>query len=147
MSRFLGNEICMLDAKGRITVPARMRKNLAPEANDTFVIVRSFDTCVNLYPADEWEKFDAKLTALGDGDEDARDFVRGIYASAHEATLDGQGRLNIPDHLLDWAGLKKESMLVGIKDHLELWHPDVYEKRSSAIDQVRLANLAKRYLK
>ena len=144
MSRFLGNEICMLDAKGRITVPARMRKNLAPEANDTFVIVRSFDSCVNLYPADEWEKFDAKLTELSDGDPDARDFVRGIYASAHEATLDGQGPLNVPDHLLDWAGLKKESMLVGIKDHLELWHPETYEKRSSSIDQARLADMAKR---
>ena len=48
MSRFLGSEICMLDAKGRINVPARMRKNLAPEANDQFVIVRSFDPCVNL---------------------------------------------------------------------------------------------------
>ena len=62
MSRFLGSEICMLDAKGRINVPARMRKNLAPEANDTFVIVRSFDPCVNLYPADEWELFDAART-------------------------------------------------------------------------------------
>jgi len=146
MSRFLGSEICMLDAKGRINVPARMRKNLAPEANDTFVIVRSFDPCVNLYPADEWELFDAKLSALGDGDPDVREFVRGIYATAHEATLDGQGRLNIPDHLLEWAGVKKESMLVGNKGRLELWHPATYEKRSASIDQGRMSDLAKRFL-
>jgi len=146
MSRFLGSEICMLDAKGRINVPARMRKNLAPEANDTFVIVRSFDPCVNLYPADEWELFDAKLSALGDGDPDVREFVRGIYANAHEATLDGQGRLNIPDHLLEWAGVKKESMLVGNKGRLELWHPATYEKRSASIDQGRMSDLAKRFL-
>jgi MraZ protein len=146
MSRFLGSEICMLDAKGRINVPARMRKNLAPEANDTFVIVRSFDPCVNLYPADEWELFDAKLSALGDGDPDVREFIRGIYATAHEATLDGQGRLNIPDHLLEWAGVKKETILVGNKGRLELWHPATYEKRSASIDQGRMNDLAKRIL-
>jgi MraZ protein len=146
MSRFLGSEICMLDAKGRINVPARMRKNLAPEANDTFVIVRSFDPCVNLYPADEWELFDAKLSALGDGDPDVREFIRGIYATAHEATLDGQGRLNIPDHLLEWAGVKKETILVGNKGRLELWHPATYEKRSASIDQGRMSDLAKRFL-
>ena len=66
MSRFYGSEICMLDTKGRINVPARMRRNLAPEANDTFIIVRSFDPCVNLYPADEFEHFDAKLMVLRD---------------------------------------------------------------------------------
>jgi MraZ protein len=123
-----------------------MRKNLAPEANDTFVIVRSFDPCVNLYPADEWELFDAKLSALGDGDPDVREFIRGIYATAHEATLDGQGRLNIPDHLLEWAGVKKETILVGNKGRLELWHPATYEKRSASIDQGRMSDLAKRFL-
>ena len=146
MSRFLGSEICMLDAKGRINVPARMRKNLAPEANDQFVIVRSFDPCVNLYPSDEWDKFDAKLTDLSNGDPEVREFVRGIYANAHEATLDSQGRLNIPDHLLEWAGLKKESLLVGIKDHLELWHPTSYEKRASSMDHSRMQELARRLL-
>jgi MraZ protein len=146
MSRFYGSEICMLDAKGRINVPARMRRNLAPEANDTFIIVRSFDPCVNLYPADEFEHFDAKLTALSDGDEDVREFIRGIYATAHEATLDSQGRLNIPDGLLEWAGVKKESMLVGNKNRLELWNPKKYEERSSSVDQVRLNGLAKRFL-
>jgi len=146
MSRFYGSEICMLDAKGRINVPARMRRNLAHEANDTFIIVRSFDACVNLYPADEFEHFDARLTALSDGDEDVREFIRGIYATAHEATLDSQGRLNIPDGLLEWAGVKKESMLVGNKNRLELWNPKKYEERSSSVDQVRLNGLAKRFL-
>ena len=147
MSRFFGSEICMLDAKGRITVPARMRRNLAPEANDTFIIVRSFDACVNLYPADEFASFDAKLTAaLSEGDEDARKFVRGIYATAFEATLDSQGRINIPDHLLEWAGVKKETILVGNKGRLELWHPATYEKRSASIDQGRMNDLAKRIL-
>jgi MraZ protein len=147
MSRFIGSELCMLDAKGRINVPARMRRNIAPEANDTFVILRSFDPCVNLYPADEFEQFDAKLTALSEGDPDARDFIRGIYATAHEATLDSQGRLNIPDHLLEWAGVKKESMLIGNKARLELWHPKKYEERASSIDQNLLNDYAKRFLK
>jgi MraZ protein len=147
MARFIGSELCMLDAKGRITVPARMRRNLTAEANNTFVILRSFDPCVNLYPADEFAQFDAKLSAaLSEGDEDAREFARGIYATADEATLDSQGRLNIPDHLLEWAGVKKESMLIGNRSHLELWNPKTYEQRASSLDQDRLKNYAKRFL-
>ena len=146
MSRFYGKETVMLDAKGRVTVPARMRKNLAPEANDQFMIVRSFDACVNLFPIDEWERFDARLTALNDGDPEVRDLVREIYANAHDATLDGQGRLNIPDHLLEWAGASKKTLLVGMKDRLELWNPETYEKRASLVDQTRLQELARKLL-
>lgn len=146
MSRFYGSEICMLDAKGRINVPARMRKNIAPEANDQFMIVRLFDPCVNLYPFDEWEKFDAKLTLLSEGDPEVREFVRGIYPNALDATLDSQGRLNIPDHLIAWAGLKKELKLVGIKDHLEVWNPETYDKRASSLDQTRMQELARRLI-
>jgi MraZ protein len=136
----------MHDAKGRINVPARMRRNLAPEPNDTFIIVRSFDPCVNLYPADEFVHFDAKLRELSDGDPDAREFVRGIFATAHEATLDAQGRLNIPEGLLKHAGVSKESMLVANRNRLELWHPKTYEKHSNSLDSNRFSDFAKRYL-
>jgi len=52
MSTFFGTEICLIDAKGRLNVPARMRRGLDPEANDSFVIVRGFEGCVNMYPRD-----------------------------------------------------------------------------------------------
>jgi len=147
MSRFIGSELCMLDAKGRINIPARMRRNIAPEANDTFFILRSFDPCVNLYPSDEFAHLDAKLSAaLSEGDEDARELVRGLFADAVEVALDAQGRLNIPDKLLDYAGVKKESMLIGNRTHLELWHPKTYEQRAASLDQARLNGLAKRLL-
>ena len=83
---------------------------------------------------------------MSDGDEDARDLARGLYANAVEVTLDSQGRLNIPEKLLEYAGVKKESMLIGNRTHLELWNPKTYEQRAASLDQVRLNGMAKRLL-
>ncbi len=126
MSTFFGTEICAIDAKGRLNVPARMRRGLDPEANDTFVILRGFDGCVNMYPRNEWDKYDAKLRALDTTDEDARAFVRLTFESAHESTLDGQGRVMLNADDLALAGLAKEAKLIGIMDHIEVWNPKRY---------------------
>jgi MraZ protein len=146
MSRIYGSETCVLDAKGRINVPARMRRNLAPEANDQFVMVRSFDPCVNLYPADEFPHFEAKLKELRSGDPDAREFVRAIYASLHESTLDGQGRVHVHDRLIKGAKLPKEVMLIGLGDHIEIWDPKLYEQRAAGISQEQMSRLAEKLL-
>src|SRR5258707_15603179 len=100
MSHFPGSELCIFNAKGRLSIPARMRRNLAPEANDTFVIVRGFDPCVNMYPLDEWQRFEDQLRELKRGNSDAREFVRSLYETAHESTLDSQGRISLTDRLL-----------------------------------------------
>ena len=146
MSRIYGSETCVLDAKGRLNVPARMRRNLAPEANDTFYMVRSFDPCVNLYPADEFPQFEAKLNTLRAGDPDAREFVRAIYASLHESTLDGQGRIHVSDKLLKGADLGKEVLLIGLGDRIEMWNPKKYEQRAGSITQDQMSRLAERLM-
>jgi MraZ protein len=126
MSTFFGTEICAIDAKGRLNVPARMRRGLDPEANDSFVIVRGFEGCVNMYPRDEWDKYDRKLRELNGADEDARNFARLTYESAHETTLDGQGRVSLTAFLMEYAGVTKEAKLIGIMDRIEIWNPKKY---------------------
>jgi MraZ protein len=126
MSTFFGTEICAIDAKGRLNVPARMRRGLDPEANDSFVIVRGFEGCVNMYPRDEWDKYDQRLRELKTADEDARNFVRLTYESASESTLDSQGRVSLTTFHLEHAGVTKEAKLIGIMDHIEVWNPKRY---------------------
>jgi len=132
MSTFYGTEICAIDAKGRLNVPARMRRGLDPEANDTFVIVRGFEGCVNMYPLDEWSKYGEKLRALKSGDDDGRAFLRLLLESAHETTLDGQGRVSLTTGLLTIAGVAKEAKLLGAMDHIEVWNPKRYGELSTS---------------
>lgn len=132
MSTFYGSEICAVDAKGRFNVPARMRRGLDPDANDSFVIVLGFEGCVNMYPQDTWARFEAKLLALSDGDEDARAFRRVILDSTHETTLDGQGRASCSAALLRIAGVKNEAKLLGALDHIEIWNAERFEEKTKS---------------
>src|SRR5258708_23753181 len=123
MSSFYGTEICAIDAKGRLNVPARMRRGLDPEANDTFVIVRGFEGCVNMYPLDAWSKYGEKLRALKSGDDDGPAFLRLLLESAHDTTLDEQGRVSLTPVLRDIAGVTKEAKLLGVIAHIDVWDP------------------------
>ena len=146
MSNFLGSEICVLDAKGRLNVPSRMRRGLAPEANDTFVIVRGFDPCVNMYPLDEWARFSDELRALKRGNDEARAFISMLFDSAHETPVDSQGRISLTDRLIELAGLGKEAKLLGVMDHIEIWNPKRWEEQHRAIDTQKVDALARKFL-
>ncbi len=130
MSTFYGTESCVIDAKGRLNVPARMRRGLTPDAHDTFVLVRGFDGCVSMYPLDEWRKYEDKLRGLAVGDEEARMFMRTLLETAHETVVDGQGRISITQALSGIAGLDGEAKLLGAFDHIEIWNAKRYEERS-----------------
>jgi MraZ protein len=134
MSTFYGTESCVIDAKGRLNVPARMRRGLQPEAHDTFVMVRGFDGCVSMYPLDEWRKYEDRLRQLAVGSEKARQFVRMLLESAHESAVDAQGRVSLTPTLADIAGVAKEAKLLGAFDHIEIWNAKRYEESSKGAD-------------
>ncbi len=148
MSNFFGSELVTLDAKGRLIVPARMRKGLAPEANDTFVIVRGFDPCVNMYPKDEWNRFEGELRALKRGDDEGRDFVRMFLRSAIECSLDAANRVLLTPAQIEMAGLTptKEVEVIGVMDKIEIWSPKRLETRQGSMDAQKFDALAKKFL-
>ena len=127
MSSFIGSETSVLDAKGRINVPSRLRKGLDPEAADTFTIIRGLDGAVHMYPLDEWRRFSAQLRRLSKGDDNARRVFRMLSESAHETTIDGQGRITLTPRLIELAGLDRTARLVGVFDHIEIWSPERFE--------------------
>lgn len=129
MSFFKGSELYSVDAKGRISLPAKMRKNLAPEANDTFVVTRGPDDepCIYAYPLDEWRKFEESLKALNQFQERDRFFVRTLLLWADEITLDNQARISIPKGLVDFTGIDKTALIIGAIDHVEIWKPETFD--------------------
>jgi MraZ protein len=117
-----------VDEKGRVSLPAKMRKYVSPEANETFVITRGFEKCLFVYPVDEWNRLEETLRNLSNYDADHRLFIRSMLELASESTLDGQSRLSIPQELRDYADIRADVRIIGTLDKIELWNPRGYEE-------------------
>jgi MraZ protein len=132
MSSFKGSYTYSVDNKGRVNLPANLRKYVSPEANETFVITRGFEKCLFVYPLDEWNKLEQHLRSLSSYNPQDRLFMRVLLEYAKESQLDGQARITIPQQLLDYAGIKNEVRIIGVLDKIELWHPKIYEEYLSS---------------
>ena len=128
MSSFKGSYTYAVDDKGRVSLPAKLRKYVSPDANETFVITRGFERCLFVYPVDEWNKMEQNLRTLSSYDPQHRRFIRALLELAAEGQLDGQARLSIPQELRDYAGIRSEVRIIGTLDKIELWDPKVYEE-------------------
>ena len=126
MAGFKGQAEYSVDSKGRITIPAKMRSALSPEAKQTFTITRGFDQCIYLYPLNIWSEMEEEIAQLSRYNREARDFVRIIMMWAEEVTLDAQGRIKLPGTLGDFAEVNGHGLILGAFDHVEIWDPEVF---------------------
>ena len=113
-----------LDEKGRIIIPAKHREKLS----NVVVITKGFDGCISLYSKENWEKFQNSLLALSLNVKDARKHVRVLVGSANEVEFDKQGRVLISKDLIEKGFLKKECVVVGVLDHIEIWAKEVWDE-------------------
>jgi len=125
---FKGQETYSLDSKGRVNIPAKMRRSLSPEAQDTFVVTRGVDRCIVAYPLDEWRKYEERFSRLNQYDEQERFFLRMILAWSEEVQLDAQQRIMLPRRHLEFAGIDSKVTIVGVVDHIEFWAPEEFER-------------------
>jgi transcriptional regulator MraZ len=133
---FTGEYRHSVDDKGRLAVPSRFRAQL----DAGLVVSRWLESCLAIHTRAGWEALADKVATLPVTDANARLFERFIFAGATDATLDGQGRVLIPAYLREMAGLASEAVVVGIRDHAEIWAPDRWEPyRRSLEDPAALA--------
>jgi MraZ protein len=114
-----------IDSKKRLALPAKFRKELG----DTIVVTKGFENCLVVYTQKEWEITSGKIGGLP---AEARGFVRMFLAGAMEVNTDKLGRILIPDYLKEYAGLRKNVVICGLFNKLEVWDKekwDVYRKR------------------
>ena len=129
MARFKGRSSNSVDGKGRLAIPAKMRRVMTPEAQETFTATRGIEDCILLYPLDVWEEQEERIDELNQyADEETRHFVRTIMMWAEDITLDKQGRVVLPAELRDFAGIDETAVVIGAVDHLEVWDPDRLDK-------------------
>lgn len=135
MATFRGSYQHSIDHKGRVSIPARFRKALGGESNDTLVVLRGLDACVWLFPLVEYQKFEDRLRARSVGDEAARRFQRILLVDSRDEVLDAQGRVAIPPRLITHAKLEKDVLVIGVMDRIEIWNPDLFEQYLKSSDR------------
>lgn len=117
---FTGEYRHSVDEKGRLAVPARFRAQLEGGA----VLSRWIDGCLAIHTRAAWDELAAETAGLPRADASARRFQRHIFGGAHEAEFDRQGRVLIPSYLRDECGLAGEAVVIGARDHAEIWAPE-----------------------
>ncbi len=127
---FLGNSDVLLDAKHRVAIPAKFRRNLDPEVDGTSLILvpGKPSHTIWLYP----EKYFMALLGQAESTllpgDDLREFDQMYFAFGEIVEPDAQGRILIPEHMIEDAGIGREAVISGVRNHLEIWPRDVFNK-------------------
>jgi len=119
----------ILDTKKRLAIPVKFRRFFSQGA----VITRGVDNCLVLYSLKEWEEIAGKLGKLPTSQVEARSFARVVLAGAMSVKFDRLGRILVPDYLKEYALLKKNAVIIGLYNRLEVWSEErweVYKQRA-----------------
>lgn len=124
---FYGEYLHTVDKKGRIFLPAKLRDDLGPH----FMLCRGIDgnRCLCVYSEAEWEELDRKIRSFPA--VKAGRLQRFLYAGSVRAECDGQGRVNLPQNLRDYAELGDEAYILGMSSRLEIWNKERWEAESA----------------
>lgn len=122
-SMFMGEYTHNIDKKGRIIIPSKFREELG----DSIVITRGLDGCLSVYTKKQWNKIYEQLLKLPTTKKEARMYVRMMTSKASECEFDSQGRISIPSSLVQLADLKKECMIIGAANNVEIWSKERWE--------------------
>ena len=116
-----------LDAKGRVNFPARLREELG----ERFVITRGLDSCLFVYSMEEWKLLADKLHQLPISKSAA--LSRFFFAGAAEVEPDKQGRVLLPAHLREYAGLERDVVIAGVSNRAEIWDSARWEQQNQQL--------------
>ena len=133
MLNLLGEYHCRIDAKGRVSFPAKLRKQLDRVLHDGLVVNRDiFEGCLVVYPKPEWDKVNAEMAQLSRYDRSHQLFQRKFMKGATLIELDGSGRLLLPGNLLPHAGIVAgkggDCVVTGLGEKIEVWSKARFEK-------------------
>ena len=127
MTNLIGEYECKVDAKGRLLVPSGLRKQFSPEAEGKLFVKRGIERCLELYQKHDWESVSEKVSSLNQFVKKNRIFARKFISGATQLELDSVGRINLPNGLLEYAGVEKELVLFAYGNKIEIWDKAVYD--------------------
>ncbi|MDA1209755.1 MAG: division/cell wall cluster transcriptional repressor MraZ [Bacteroidetes bacterium] len=132
MLNLIGTYHCKADNKGRVMVPADLKKQLSAVLAEGFVLKRAvFQPCLELYPMDQWNELMQKIGGLNQFNRKNNDFTRRFTAGVRRIELDATGRMNIPADLMSVAQIKRDLVLTASVGIVEIWDAQKYEQAIS----------------
>jgi MraZ protein len=146
MIGFLGEYEATLDAKGRFLLPAGLLKQLPQGAETSFVVNRSFDECLNLYPKENWGPATADVNALSDYEPENRILKRLFNNGITPVEPDSANRLLLPPQLKEYAGLQKDIVLASSGNKIEIWDKSKYQQFFDSFTPQQMSVLAQKLL-
>ncbi|MDP2182478.1 MAG: division/cell wall cluster transcriptional repressor MraZ [Actinomycetota bacterium] len=123
---FLGDYQHTLDAKGRVSLPAKFRA----EMTGKLVIAKGMEGCLYVYSAEEYSAFVKRLMGKDDFEPRFRKVRRYFTSGAVEAELDSAGRITLPPLLREFAKLEKDVSITGNGNRIEVWNADAWSTYS-----------------
>ncbi|MBU1932031.1 division/cell wall cluster transcriptional repressor MraZ [Patescibacteria group bacterium] len=125
---FYGEYLHSIDRKGRIILPAKFRESAKAHFIEKFFVTRGLDKCLFMFSEEEWRSQESKFKAISFTKQQARTFNRLYFSGAVEVIVDRQGRILLPQYLKDFAQIKKDVMIVGVSNRIEIWAKDKWQE-------------------
>ncbi len=115
-----------LDEKDRFILPAKFREKVKTLKKKKLYMTRGLDGCLSLYDEEAWRSLEEKLKSLSFTKQQSRSFNRLLFSGACEVNVDSQGRITVPEYLKSFAQIKREIVIIGVADRIEVWDKDVW---------------------
>ena len=144
---FYGEYYHTVDRKGRLILPARFRDICKEHGIEKFFITRGLDKCIFMFNEEEWRVQEQRFKSMPFTKQESRNFNRMFFSGASDVSPDRQGRFIVPQYLKDYANIKRDVILIGISNRIEIWNSttwkEFYANSSGAFEQIaeNLVNL------
>jgi MraZ protein len=125
---FYGEYVHSIDRKGRLILPAKFREAAKGNFVEKFFVTRGLDTCLFMFSEEEWKTQEGKFKSISFTKQEARVFNRLYFSGAVEVVPDKQGRILLPQYLKDFAEIKRDVVVVGVSNRIEIWSQDKWEE-------------------
>ena len=146
MNYLIGEYECKLDAKGRMVVPAALKRQLPDAEREGLVVNRGFEQNLVIYTRAEWNRILGQLSRLNEFQAKNREFVRKFTSGATELLLDSAGRVLLPKSLLGYAEIESEVVLMCNLEKVEVWSKTKYEEQMGALSEEDFSDLAEQVM-
>jgi len=123
---FYGEFQHSIDRKGRLILPAKFRETAKNQFVEKFFVTRGLDKCLFMFSEEEWRSQENKFKSMSFTKQQSRTFNRLLFSGAQEIAFDKQGRVLLPQYLKDFAGIKKDVIIVGVSNRIEIWAKELW---------------------
>jgi len=125
---FYGEFAHSIDNKGRLILPSKIREVAKANFVEKFYVTRGLDKCLFMFSEEEWKAVEQKFKTMSFTKTDARKFNRLYFSGAVEVVADKQGRILLPAYLKDFAHIKRDVIIIGVSNRVEIWAKDQWQE-------------------